>query len=421
MRTLAILVAAGRGERMGGERPKAFLPLGGQPMLLKAALAFEAAPPVDALVAVVPAEEIAAAEAILAGIGKLRAVVRGGARRQDSVLEGLKQAPEGFDGIVLVHDAARPLVEVALIEAVVAAARESGAALPVLGLVDTVKRVRDGRIRETLDRSELAAAQTPQGFRYALLARAYEEALRDRITITDEAAAVERLGQAVVAVPGSPRNRKITTPEDLAWAEAALGPFDPESGSPPLDEPGFTPGDTTRRKGQSEGSEAKGLAARRYRVGSGFDAHRLVPGRPLILGGVTVPYDRGLEGHSDGDCVLHAVCDALLGAAAAGDLGRYFPSPDPRWKGVSSLVFIEEVVRIVSGRGYVVENVDVTVVAEAPILGPYLEGIGLSLSRCLGIPAGGVCVKAKSMDGLGPVGRGEGITAQATVLLVTKE
>jgi 2-C-methyl-D-erythritol 4-phosphate cytidylyltransferase len=222
MQALAILVAAGRGERMGAERPKAFLDLAGQPLLLRAARAFEAAPSVAHVVAVVPAAEQDAARALLAPIAKLRAVVPGGARRQDSVLEGMKQAPEGFDGVVLVHDAARPLVDVALVERVAQEAAAAGAALPVLPLVDTVKRVRDGAVVETLDRGELAGAQTPQGFRFALLAAAYEVAFRDRVTLTDEAMAVERTGGVVRAVPGSPRNRKITTPEDLAWAEGVL-------------------------------------------------------------------------------------------------------------------------------------------------------------------------------------------------------
>ncbi len=222
MDTLAILVAAGRGLRLGAARPKAFVLLAGEPLLLRSTRALAAAPSVDAIVVVVPAAEVQAACDLLAGVAKLRAVVPGGERRQDSVLEGLKQAPDAFAGTVLVHDAARPLLEVALIEAVIAAAREGGAAIPVLGLVDTVKRVTDGRVLATLDRSQLAAAQTPQGFRYALLVRAYEEAFRERLTLTDEAAAVERLGEPVLALPGSPRNRKLTTPEDLAWAEGML-------------------------------------------------------------------------------------------------------------------------------------------------------------------------------------------------------
>jgi len=222
MNAFAIVVAAGRGERMGAGRPKAFLGLAGEPLLRKAAQVFEDAPSVEAIVVVVPAEETAAARELLAPLHKLRAVVAGGSRRQDSVLEGMKQVPVGFTGVALVHDAARPLVEVALVEAVVRAASERGAALPVLGLVDTVKRVRDGLVVETVDRAELGAAQTPQGFQFPLLVAAYEAAFRDRVTVTDEAMAVERLGAPVAAVAGSPRNRKITTPEDLAWAEGVL-------------------------------------------------------------------------------------------------------------------------------------------------------------------------------------------------------
>jgi 2-C-methyl-D-erythritol 4-phosphate cytidylyltransferase len=222
MPAVAILVAAGRGERMGTDRPKAFLELAGQPLLVRAALAFEAAPSVGDVVVVVPEGQVVTARALLGPVTKLAAVVPGGARRQDSVLEGLKQVPDAFDGVVLVHDAARPLVEPELVEEVARVANEAGAALPVLAVVDTVKRVRDGRVLETLDRAELGVAQTPQGFRFALLVSAYEAAFRDRVTVTDEAMAVERLGSPVRAVPGSPRNRKITTVDDLAWAEGLV-------------------------------------------------------------------------------------------------------------------------------------------------------------------------------------------------------
>jgi 2-C-methyl-D-erythritol 4-phosphate cytidylyltransferase len=222
MQSLAILVAAGRGERMGAGRPKAFLELAGESLLLRAARVFDAAPSVSRIVAVVPEDEIAAARLLLAPVRKLAAVVRGGERRQDSVRAGLEQAPAGFDGVVLVHDAARPLVDVDLVEAVAREAAAAGAALPVVPVVDTVKRVRDGLVVETLAREDLGAAQTPQGFRRALLVEAYEAAFRDGLTVTDEAMAVERLGAPVRAVAGSPRNRKITTPEDLAWAEGVL-------------------------------------------------------------------------------------------------------------------------------------------------------------------------------------------------------
>ena len=222
MKALVILVAAGRGERMGADQPKAFVPVAGQPMLLLAARAFDAAPSLDGIVAVVPADRIADAREILGGLRALRDVVPGGESRQDYVQRGLEALPPGFDGVVLVHDAARPLVEVELIESVIRATIEHDAAIPVLGLVDTVKRLRDDRVVETLDRSELGAAQTPQGFRVALLRRAYDKAFRDDVVLTDEAMALERLGEPVVAVKGSARNRKLTTPEDLAWADSLL-------------------------------------------------------------------------------------------------------------------------------------------------------------------------------------------------------
>lgn len=222
MSTIAILVAAGRGERLGAARPKAFLELGGRSLLERSAAAFEAAAGVDGVVAVVPAEQAEEARRLLAACARLRAVVPGGERRQDSVQAGLAAAQAGPDDVVLIHDAARPFVEPALIESVAAAAREHGAALPVLALVDTVKRVRDGRVLETLDRDELFGAQTPQGFRLGLLRQALAAAAARGLTLTDECLAVELDGQAVRAVPGSERNRKITTPADLEWARALL-------------------------------------------------------------------------------------------------------------------------------------------------------------------------------------------------------
>ncbi len=223
MSTIAILVAAGRGERLGAARPKAFLELGGRSLLERSAAAFEAAAGVDGVVAVVPAEQAGEARRLLAACARLRAVVPGGERRQDSVQAGLAAAQAGPDDVVLIHDAARPFVEPALIESVAAAAREHGAALPVLALVDTVKRVRDGRVLETLDRDELYGAQTPQGFRLGLLRQALASAAARGLTLTDECLAVELAGQAVRTVPGSERNRKITTPADLEWARALLG------------------------------------------------------------------------------------------------------------------------------------------------------------------------------------------------------
>lgn len=222
MHTLAILVAAGRGERLGADGPKAFVELAGEPLLLHAARPFQAAAEVEALVVVVPPGRESEASRLLAPLSKLRAVVPGGERRQDSVRAGLAQAPDDAELVVLVHDAARPFVAAETIRAVCEAARECGAALPVLEVVDTVKRVREGRVVETLDRRELGAAQTPQGFRAALLREAYARAEREARELTDEAMAVEAMGGAVAVVRGSAACRKLTTPEDLEWAEARL-------------------------------------------------------------------------------------------------------------------------------------------------------------------------------------------------------
>ena len=223
METRAIIVAAGRGERMGGGLPKAFLAVAGVPMLVRSARAFDAAASVSAIAVVVPADRIDATRELLRGLTKPATVVAGGERRQDSVRCGLAALPAGFDGIVLVHDAARPLVDVTLIDAVAAAAARAGAAIPVLPVADTIKRIEDGIVRATVDRAELGAAQTPQGFAIGLLREAYAAAERDGVLLTDEAMAIERIGRPVRAIPGSALNRKVTTPDDLAWAEDVLG------------------------------------------------------------------------------------------------------------------------------------------------------------------------------------------------------
>lgn len=223
METRAIIVAAGRGERMGGGAPKAFLPLAGVPMLVYSARAFDAAESVTAITVVVPDGRVDETRELLRGLKKPLTVVTGGERRQDSVACGLAATPADFDGVVLVHDAARPLVDAALIDAVAAAAIRAGAAIPVLPVADTIKRIEDGIVRATVDRSELGAAQTPQGFTIGLLREACAHAEREGLVVTDEAMAIERFGRPVRAVPGSARNRKITTTDDLAWAEDVVG------------------------------------------------------------------------------------------------------------------------------------------------------------------------------------------------------
>lgn len=386
MNTLAIVVAAGRGERMGGARPKAFLDLAGEPLLLHSARAFEAAPSVDAIVAVVPGEHTARADALLRPLRKLRGVVAGGERRQDSVWEGLRQAPDGFEGVVLVHDAARPLVEIALIERVAAVARERGAALPVTAVTDTVKRVRDGLVEGTEPRDALVAAQTPQGFLYRVLADAYKAARGDGVVVTDEAMAVERAGRAVAVVEGSPVNRKITRPEDLEWAEAALA-----------------------------GGRAR--ASSLIRVGTGFDVHRLEPGRPLRLGTVDVPHDKGLQGHSDGDCLAHAVCDALLGAAGLGDLGRLFPADERTPRGIASAELLSDVRRRVAAAGLEAGSVDVTIVGARPRLAGHLDEMRARIAELVGLDTGAVNVKASTGNLDGNAGAGRGIEAHAIALV----
>ena len=219
---VAIVVAGGKGERMAAGVPKAFIPLAGVPMLLHSVRVFDAAPRVTSIVAVVPDARVEDTRALLGATAKPVAVVAGGERRQDSVRAGLDACPPAFDGIVLVHDAARPLLDAALVDAIVVAATEAGAAIPVLPLADTIKRVEAGLVQETVDRATLGAAQTPQGFSAALLRRAYDAAFREGALLTDESVSVERVGGSVRAVPGSAANRKLTTPDDLAWAEDVL-------------------------------------------------------------------------------------------------------------------------------------------------------------------------------------------------------
>ena len=388
MTALAILVAAGRGERMGASRPKAFLELGGEALLLKAARAFEAAPSVAAIVAVVPAEEVEAAKRLLAVLPKLRAVAAGGSSRQDSVLAGLKQAPPGFEGVVLVHDAARPFADVATIEAVAQAAAEHGAALPVLPLVDTVKRVREGRVVETLDRSELGAAQTPQGFRLPLLVRAYEDAFRDRRD-------GNRRGDGGRAPRGAgggrtrARHATESSPPRKTWPG-------PRAFSPPR-RPG--PGREPPRGSWLRRPPARARAA----PPPGRSGHPLRP-RPRRPFRRRLRPPRGLR-RPPGRRRRRRHGPALSEHRSEVE-GRREPRVRRRaWRSSCA-----------SGATSV-ENVDVTVVAQAPALAPHLDKMREALGSLLGLSPDAVSVKAKSTDGLGALGRVEGIAAQAVVLV----
>lgn len=386
----SIVVAAGASTRLGDPTPKQF-----QRLVLEPVFVLAARPLVelsDEVVVVVGAERVEAVRKSLADAGLASAagatisVVEGGPRRQDSVALGLAALSRGID-VVLVHDGARPFATLALARRVADAALETGAAVPAVAVPDTVKRIEGSgdrrRVLSTLDRSLLGLTQTPQGFRREIIEDAYA-ALGD-LEITDDAAAVELAGGEVAVVDGEPGNRKITLPSDLAGARL--------------------------RENHRLGLDA------RARVGTGSDCHRLVPGRRLILCGVDVPFEKGLAGHSDADVATHAVCDALLGAVAQGDIGRHFPPGDPETEGISSLVLLERVARIVEGRGCEVGSVDVTIVAEAPVLAPHIDGMRRTLADVLGADVDCVSVKATTTEGTGPEGRGEAISAIAVAVV----
>ena len=391
----AVVVAAGEGVRFrrgafaGGPR-KPFAPLAGRPILLRTVEAVAACPEVERVVVVVAADDATAAESLLAPDRerlRIASIVPGGARRQDSVAAGLARVPEDID-IVAVHDGARPLVNPELFTKSIEAAARCGAAVVSLPVVETLKRIEeraDALIVETIDRSKLWAAQTPQAFRASDLRRLLAEAAREGIEVTDDASLFERAGLSVVTVPGERRNLKITTPEDLEMAEALIraGPRDD------------------------------------VRVGTGFDVHRLVPaaetGRRLVICGVEVESDNGALGHSDADAACHAVIDALLGACAMGDVGRLFPDTDPAFKDADSLKLLEDATARVREAGFVPCSLDVTVLLERPKLAPRIPEMTRNLARATGLPETCVSVKAKTCEGLGPVGEGRAVAAQAVV------
>lgn len=379
----AIVVAAGRGERFGASVAKPFLPLGGQPVLVRAVRAVEDSPLVSHIVVVVSAAQVSQTQALLSAHGcrKVTAVVPGGPERQDSVQAGLAQIGE-VDAIV-VHDGVRPLATPETVTAVVTAALASGAATAGVPVRETVKQVEGTDVTATLDRTRIWIAHTPQAFRANLLRAAHERALEDGTRARDDAALVERLGHRVRMVEDSPLNLKITVPEDLAFAEAHL---------------------------QRSGSTA-------VRMGLGVDAHRFAMGRRLILGGVEIPSPRGLTGHSDADVLIHAIMDALLGGAGLGDIGGRFPPDDPQYKDASSLRLLAEVVELVASAGWRLAHVDTVVLAETPRIGPYVEQIRQRLANVLGVAPQAVNVKATTLEGMGALGRGEGIAVQAIATL----
>jgi 2-C-methyl-D-erythritol 4-phosphate cytidylyltransferase/2-C-methyl-D-erythritol 2,4-cyclodiphosphate synthase len=382
-RTAVILPAAGIGARLTKQERKAWIPLAGRPLLTYALDTFRAHPAVAECILVVHPGDMERARALIAA-GPARVtekVVLGGPERQASVWHGLQEVSAGTD-IVLIHDAARPFLSPALISATIAAAARYGAAVVARPIADTLKRATpQGEVAATLPREAVWGAQTPQGFRLSvaldLFARAHQEGWQG----TDDVQLAELAGQRVRLVPGEALNFKITHPEDLTLAERLL-------------------------------------AARPPRVGIGYDVHRLVPDRPLVLGGVTIPHPQGLAGHSDADVLTHALMDALLGAAALGDIGLHFPDTDPRYQGADSLALLTEVCARVRAAGFVLVNLDVTLVAQAPKVAPYIAEMRARLAAAAGLPLPHLSVKATTTEGLGFEGERTGMSAYATACLL---
>ncbi|HEY0443560.1 MAG TPA: 2-C-methyl-D-erythritol 2,4-cyclodiphosphate synthase [Candidatus Limnocylindrales bacterium] len=405
-----IVVAAGASRRMGGV-DKLWVDVAGEPLLARTLQAVAASPAVTRIVLVVAADRVAAATEAAWLPESVVSIVAGGGSRHDSVragFEALEQLDAGRvggsaragdapvdvdDGVVLVHDAARPFVTTALIAAVAAAAARYGAAIPVLPVAETLKRVVDGRVDSTIDREGVATAQTPQGVRRGILrsALAGAPAAADR-TWTDEAALLEACRIAVHAIPGEATNVKVTLPADLQRAEAVFG-------------------------GGRRGEDAAAVGNAAARVGLGHDRHSFGPGEPLLLGGVAFPGVPRLFGHSDGDVALHAVADALLGAASLGDLGRLFPADARTPRGSASSSLLTAVVERVAAAGYRPRSVDVTIVAARPRLADRLDEMAATIAALLGLPTNAVAVKASTGNLDGMEGAGRGISAQAVALL----
>lgn len=380
VRVTAIIAAGGTGRRLGAAVPKQLLEIGGRSLLEHSVAAFDAHPGVRDLVVVLPGELAADPPAHLRATRKPAVLVAGGDRRQDSVARAFDVVPADSD-IVLVHDAARPFVTADLIARAIAAAAEHGAAIVAAPATDTIKRVAAGEapvVVETIARDTIYLAQTPQAFRRDVLRDAVALG-RSGVDATDEAMLAERAGHPVRIVEGDGANVKITTARDLEAARAR--------------------------------------ATALVRTGTGYDLHRLVEGRPLILGGVDVPCERGALGHSDADVVCHAATDAILGAAALGDIGRHFPDSDPAWKGASSIDLLRRAAAMVREAGYGVVNLDVVIILERPKIAPLIDRIREGVAAALGIAVDGVSVKGKTNEGVDAVGRGEAIAAHAVALL----
>ena len=373
MRSAAILVAAGTGTRFGADTPKQFLVLAGKPVIRHAAEVLA-----RAAALLQPVGDGPSIESALAGLAHLP-VIPGGATRQDSVRAGLEALVPHAPDVVLVHDAARPIIPDGTIPALLAALDSAEGAIPAVPVADTLKRVQHGRIVGTVPRDGLFRAQTPQAFRFSALLAAHRAGFTGA---TDDASLLESAGRAVAIVPGAEDNIKLTYPEDLTRLERVM-------------------------------------AANLFpRTGIGFDVHALQANRPLYLCGVRVPHDKGLAGHSDADVGIHALCDAIYGALAEGDIGRHFPPSEAAWKDADSARFLAHAAGRIEARGGRLLNADVTLICERPKISPHAAAMTTRLADILGADTGRISVKATTTERLGFTGRGEGIAAQAVVTIL---
>ncbi|MFC7050729.1 bifunctional 2-C-methyl-D-erythritol 4-phosphate cytidylyltransferase/2-C-methyl-D-erythritol 2,4-cyclodiphosphate synthase [Emcibacter nanhaiensis] len=375
MKVAAVIVAAGRGQRVGGETPKQYLTLGDKTVLYHTVKKFLNHPQIDRIVVAIHPDDVMLYNKAI-GILKLMPPVYGGETRQQSVLCGLEALVSEAPDIVLIHDAARPLLSEELISRTIETAKTKGSALPALPVADTLKRVENDLVSGTVDRTNLWRAQTPQAFNFTEILEGHRTARG--MNLTDDVAVAEFVGLPVAITDGEERNFKITSKEDLEKAELMIG------------------------TGQF-----------RIRTGQGFDVHAFEEGDAVILGGVKIPHSRKLKGHSDADVALHALTDALLGAIAAGDIGDHFPPSDDKWKGAPSDTFLKEAVRLVEKKGGEISSLDLTIICEAPKIGPHREAMRRTIAEICGLDADLVSVKATTTEKLGFTGRGEGIAAQA--------
>ena len=408
--TSAIIPASGLGKRLGSDFDKAFVAVAGQPLIAHTLALFQDCPEIDEIILVIRTAQIVRAQELVRerGFTKVKAVTAGGEVRQDSVRNGLAKLSPGCE-IVVIHDGARPLVTQEIIASSIKAALKDGAAIAAVPVIDTIKSSPDGQfVSSTLERKQLYAIQTPQTFARNVIESAYERAYADHYFGTDDASLVERLGMPVRIISGSYENVKITTPTDIIIAEAIMksriancklqiadcaednSPILPHSHTPiPL------------------------------RVGHGYDVHRFATGRKLFLGGIEFPGEEGLLGHSDADVMLHAVADAVLGAAGAGDIGRLFPDTDPAYKDARSAILLAKVAEVVAKLGWRVGNIDVTLIAEKPRIAKHAPTMQENIAAALGISPEQVSVKASTAEGMGPIGEGIGIECHAVALLHT--